>query len=645
MKSKINYSITIIMFLLLLGVHCLSQANSDSEQLLNRIKALRNTDTQSISPSDERIRNKALLILYKRFISSFEGKDDQELGKFKREIANAQNMILSLEVVLENSDDSKVTETSFEKQKEETQPVVKPDKKPAKIQPTVPKITATPKTVSSQVDSKTNNYKDAPKVLLKKVDEVVGSVLSDIAANEQNPEEQIASQFPQLFSFSLSDAVLANDKDNPVPSLEPVRFFLETARTDKQIGTSSSSGGATSMVEKPGFPFLLGIAIENGVIEKNVQDTVLTLSTSPSALFAIGQPDTTKAYKNAGIFNKIGLSASFNINSENPLLNNATRGQLRDYSVRFRFLGDRSSRSPQLEKIWNKTMAPAIQDILSPLNATFVTLDEDDKLVAVRDGVVEKLKGKIKETINTAEFKALSIDEQTQQLKNIILNVIKADVVDSVSENRIAVSETTKTAIKKHFQELVVAQVRLNTIREDVLKQLDEFSKGPLGTIAYTSHRDTMGNYSDFKALFEQNNTIFKPLKLVANAGYSFYHKPNAMMNQKKSRDLSFALSLEGKVLSPFNSDNEDLSQITYSFTGSYRRLFENKGIAGRKADLASFQFLANFPFLRGMIFPFSVTYSNATELERKQGVRVNFGIKLDADKLFEITKFNRKFK
>jgi hypothetical protein len=44
-------------------------------------------------------------------------------------------------------------------------------------------------------------------------------------------------------------------------------------------------------------------------------------------------------------------------------------------------------------------------------------------------------------------------------------------------------------------------------------------------------------------------------------------------------------------------------------------------------------------PLFKGMGIPFSVTYSNATETERSKGWRVNFGLKMDTDKLLELVR------
>src|SRR5262249_8101761 len=108
-------------------------------------------------------------------------------------------------------------------------------------------------------------------------------------------------------------------------------------------------------------------------------------------------------------------------------------------------------------------------------------------------------------------------------------------------------------------------------------------------------------------------------------------------------RDLVFALSFEGKTSSPFLTNPQDMSKITFSFTGRYQRIFENKHQPKKKADVGIAQFKLDIPVLSGMSIPFSVTYANATELIRENHVRANFGFSFDADKLFALTQLRRQ--
>jgi len=150
-----------------------------------------------------------------------------------------------------------------------------------------------------------------------------------------------------------------------------------------------------------------------------------------------------------------------------------------------------------------------------------------------------------------------------------------------------------------------------------------------------------MGNFSEFKVLYERETPVIHPLPfstINADAGFSFYHQPNAALKQERWRAFNAALSFEGNAASPF-TETLDLGRITYSFVGRYERMFENSRVSGRKADLASLQFLMGIPLFKGMGVPFSVGYSNATETDRRKGWRVNFGLKMDTDKLFELVR------
>ena len=56
-----------------------------------------------------------------------------------------------------------------------------------------------------------------------------------------------------------------------------------------------------------------------------------------------------------------------------------------------------------------------------------------------------------------------------------------------------------------------------------------------------------------------------------------------------------------------------------------------------RTPDVRVFQFLTEIPFLKGLSLPLSLSYANATEEEKKQHWKFNFGMHLDTDKLFEL--------
>ncbi|MCD9187541.1 MAG: hypothetical protein LUM44_14070 [Pyrinomonadaceae bacterium] len=497
--------------------------------------------------------------------------------------------------------------------------------------------TAKPTKAPPQISSSKNEFENAIKPLVDRAQRLAADAIADSNRGEFDPQ-RVGGDYNDMLNLVIPQSILG-DQDVDLVSLEPFRYLPETARTDKQIGSSASTTASTSAIDKPGFASFLGFAIENGFVEQNVQDTVLTLSTSPIALFSLTEKDSVKAYNNYPFFNKIGLSASFNINNENPLLANATRSQLREYSVRYRLFGDRSSRAPALQEIWDNEIAPKIRKLLlaeGELRANIQDVDYLRKLqLDTRKNFVDEFTVKL----NDSTFKTLSAEDQKKELTNFILNFIKSRVYDQIRANPGEIPAEKVSIFRQSIKDLL--EVQKKTVFEDVQEKLDKFFREPLGTFAYINHRDPLGNYSQFKFLAELNNGFFAPLKLTFNAGLSMYHKPNLMMNQKRIRDFDFALSFEGKKKVSY-TESGDLSPITYSFTGRYQRLLENQTLAGRKADILKAQFLMNFPIFRGFSLPVSVTYSNATETERKQGVRVNFGIKLDTDKLFTMNNVKK---
>ena len=131
------------------------------------------------------------------------------------------------------------------------------------------------------------------------------------------------------------------------------------------------------------------------------------------------------------------------------------------------------------------------------------------------------------------------------------------------------------------------------------------------------------------------------PLKVTANAGLSLYSNPDRMMNQQRLRDYNFALSLEGEARNPF-AEAADLSKITYAFSGSYQRMKEFEGVEGKKADIASAQFRVEFPIAKGFSIPIAYTYASATEMGAKKENKFNFGLQLDFDKLYALTRLSR---
>jgi hypothetical protein len=478
-----------------------------------------------------------------------------------------------------------------------------------------------------------NNYATAAPPKLKEVARSAANIIL-----QRKDADRISDFFHELTFYTLVDA-LANASASEARAqriLKSIQVQEETKRTDTQIGASARGAGSTSAAEKPNFARLLGIAIEHGAIQKEVNGTTLTLSTSPYALPAAGQGDTAETYQKYGGLSRVGLSASFNIqNKENPL-ESATGNQLSESSVKVRFTRDYSIRSKTFEDFFREQIAPKISAVAVVLTDALFETFKDDMSEQTRRVTLDKFigAGGFISVYLTSHPNAAEADLQQE-----ILCRLKEQVYDRVDTFNI--SELSKRRLlDKSLPGIAEAEFAETEARKEAEAKISEFSGRGVGTFAYTFKREPMGpDYSILQLLYQKN--LLNSIKMVANVGSAFYHHPNHMMNQDNLRDVAVAVSFEGNLgRSPFLSDNVDKSQVTFALTGRYERMFENRHVALKKADLAVVQLKTEIPFGTGMSFPFSVTYANATELIKEDHVRVNFGFSFDASKFALLRKF-----
>jgi len=477
-----------------------------------------------------------------------------------------------------------------------------------------------------------NCYTDAPDLIVTNVDRAAQDMVT------KNKASPLSAYFPDIFFYTVADAVSADQVS--LRKQKAYQYMGETARTDKQIGASARTAGSTSAVEKPGFANLLGFAIENGVIQQQTNATSLTLSTSPYALVAASQGDSAETYEKYDFLNRIGVSANFNLTNQTTVLANASRKQLNEWSVRFRVLGDRSTRGSDFRQFWRDNISKRVQRRLVAITHAARVIDGDETIRGLSDTVEPKIRTAVEAILATNDPPT----KKTADIKNTIMCGLQQSVFNQVRPGgSVTVNPSTKSLIDS---DLVPGLLSAHRELEQARKDLDDFfasqEKKPMMTLAYSNLHPLSGaNYSTLGALYERKS--FEPMKLVANAGFSLYHKPDSSLNQRNIRDVAFALSFEGKTSSPFLTNEQDLSKITFSFTGRYQRMFENKNRPNMKADIAVAQFKFEIPVMSGMSVPFSLTFANASELIKEKHVRANFGFSFDADKVFALAKLIRQ--
>src|SRR5689334_20367133 len=612
---------------------CVAQTSVDCDTLREKINTLKAPPTTEESASTRQVKNKALADLYAQLLTCIDGEI--------KAVTDIRNTVAGTNAV--EAVDKKLGELRDERASVVAELAQRTGTNIANVAASVSAAASTgPGNTFTQTQTNFpcvpgEAYPDAPPLLT----DIVGKAALDIATS-QNPG---LSGIPNMFLYTTIDAA-SPTSSQLLRGLEAYQYLSETARTDKQLGGPSNSNAAVSAIEKPGFVSLLGLAVEHGAIDKKTDGTNLTLSTSLYSLYVIGKENTAETYQQAGVLNRIGAAATFAVDNTTDDLANARRNNLSQWSVKARLFGDRSTRSKQFQKKWNDEIAPLIDARLEALGAPLEELTESSAdYKSLRTQVANCLRRNVVKRTEDTDYKAATTEGRTKMITDVLLSLLRSNVYNRIKTGQLQLSDKIVTAVEtRYVPNLKAALDNLKKAGGELDKAIEDLKAGPLATFAYTNFRIPTGSdYSETKFLFEQDKGFFGPLKLTGNVGLSFYHRPDHTLNQDRVRDFSTALSFSGTSDSPF-TEAENKSKITYSFVGRYQRLFENRRVLGRTADIGTLQFVTEIPLFKGLSLPFSVTYSSATEEEKKQGFRFNFGTRLDMDKLFDLLKANSNF-
>lgn len=475
-----------------------------------------------------------------------------------------------------------------------------------------------------------------------------------IVSHKKNgkPDASQLTEPDTLIFLALSQG-LKSESDSKL-ELQLVTTQNETKRTDKQIGASANAEGSTTVAEKTGFADLLGIAVENGTIQQEVNGTTLTLSSSPYSLTAWAHGDTAQNYQaHENDLARVGVSATFNISNQQDVLSNATRKQLAEWSVKVRLNRDHSTRSKAFEKWWQDNAASKVAEedvvLTAELAKSFKGGPAEAQALIVRNKFFN-----INNPPNAApigsgfiqtylDAHASDGDEQLIiGLRDEIMARLKQEVTDQVAAFGLS-DDDKKRIVTVVTTSLPRAHALVVEALQAVNAQIDALNGKPSLTLVYTNVRDALtSDYSVVKFLLEKSTS--NSAKLVFNAGSSFYSNPDKTKNQQTVRDYATALSWESRLgRSPLVLNDADQGQMTLSFAGRYQRLLENRHQPDKKADLAVVQVKFEIPVFSGVTFPLSISYATASELLKEDHVHANFGFSFDTDKLYQLLAFKKK--
>ena len=402
----------------------------------------------------------------------------------------------------------------------------------------------------------------------------------------------------------------------------------EEARVDKQVGAASSNAGTTSLVTKGGTPAILGLAVENGALEREINGTTLTFRGNPVGLIdALRNKGFISSFEDDSpstrLLRKTSFAFSFDTSrGDEPGVFTARKQQLSSVSGRIEFINQRDPRNREYRTDWENFLATNAQAFLGalvqfkgvlsevvpgtgvgaiPAQFRYKDLPLRDWLTATEAAIAGAAPGNV-ETVLKAQLAKLPIDE--------------------LSEETVA----SLTNVARQFGVFIEGRQRI----------LDRVAKGTIATFEYTNKREvTAPDTSNFMGIYE---TAFgKNVDFTFNGALTIFNKLPTGPNAKRLRDFQFA----GQLDFPFGDVN-GVGQFVLSASGKYERLMQlastETGVVLPDADgdIAIGQVKLSIPIKGlGIRLPLSLSFANRTELIKEKEVRGNFGLTFDLDTLF----------
>jgi hypothetical protein len=478
-------------------------------------------------------------------------------------------------------------------------------------------------------------YPSPPEVLSDAATRAATAIESEFAAGNDAAAAavELEQAWPKLVYYTVADA-LPGDELHLLRGLRAYRYLAEVTRTDKQTGASASGPGSTTLSQKPGFAELLAFAVEHGAVEQTTNGTGVTLSTSPYAFVRLVEPDNAENFERFGFWRRIGASATLNTSTDEPAAaGDEPLKQLAEWSVRLRVLGDRSTRSPAFTRKWQADIQPAIQKRLDKLiGGVSATINGSAEVRDASRNTSVRLGAEIQRYLT--EHAGAPAEERVPAMARMILDTLYKTVYEPVAGGSLAIDEATRRNIVASVAGLAQAHQDLVQAQAAQTGLLEELGHSLLLTLEYTHHAKAAAvtGFSDMRVLFEDH---VAPFNVVANAFLSLYDDPDETLGQDKVRDYGASVDVEGEVANPFGRRSRaDVAQpITLSVGYQLSRLEEGDEMV----HLA--QAKASIPISAGVALPLSVTYASRAVLVDEDHVRGNFGLSLDLDKLYALSK------
>lgn len=390
-------------------------------------------------------------------------------------------------------------------------------------------------------------------------------------------------------------------------------FELEEARSDLQVGSSSSSNSATtSIVTKGTVPSVLGFAVEHGALERDIDGSSVTFRGNPVGLLQTlsglgfqASHDQIQGDPALQGLSRLSFAVTFDTSAgSQPGVLLANKQQISSWSARYQIVDHRDPRDGRYRKLWDQFLEKEGADLGISGQRLFKALSEDPAIGAWNEQLVKKAQS----TASAADFE----------------KVTRQGFADLES---IKVSEDVDTVLTQYMNDIENVLKRRKDIRDIAMK-------GSIATLDYSVSRDpNLPDLSDLR--FIGATSTAGRVDLTFNAGVSFFNKKvPTIANRIKAYEVS------GQMDIPLGNTPQ-IGGMVLSGAWRFQKLPEDTMLPGfvgtvKKGVINTGQLKLTIPVKgSGVKIPFSFTAANRSELiSEKKFLSANVGVTLNFDSI-----------
>ena len=436
---------------------------------------------------------------------------------------------------------------------------------------------------------------------------------------------------------------------------------MERRRFDKQLGESAAGGGTTSLVSKAGIGSLFSAAFESGALAKESQGTITTFRAQGYGVYQLFNPPRQCPFQDPSCDTPSEITLrglSFHLSIDNakkevtvpattrvaanttvPLLGLlGSGGRIAGAGARFAVLKRHIPTGEKEIKEWRDkvtTLGDVSKTRIEALDSLLEAMDAQPTVDAIHKAFAEEF-AKVENNLLARLEKRYADNLAILQSK-----VDKADLGDVVTNYRASV-RAFDDAMAKALEPILFKPAL--TFEYNHQQPANEV---PVSNLRIIADKPFWGHSLG-------SSTAKSPQGLFTlNAALTFYERIPEGLKAGRLRDVQAGLQFSRQV-GAAHWDNRP----TLSFAGYYQYMKENAvlefgttaqtpivpiplpkpavEILNTKGSIGIVQGKIEIPIGKtGVVFPIAISWANRTELIKASGVKGQFGISFDLDKLF----------